>query len=70
MPEWRDTLRMISSQRILDWLRDMDQIVEFFEYRDKMNAAIHTTEVQYSPITELARACRMTIASLPEAKDA
>ena len=70
MREWRETLRVISSQRILDWLKDMDQIVEFFEYRDKMNAAVHVGEIRYSPITELARSCRMTIANLPEAKDA
>ena len=40
--------------------------VEFFESRDRMNASVHIKEIQWSPITLLARECRMTIANLPE----
>ena len=62
----QEVVRQITDEQILDWLKDMDRIVEFFESRDTMNAAVHVGDVRYSPITELARQCRMTIATLRE----
>lgn len=64
--DWQQADRVIPTWQILDWLKDMDRIVSFFEERDRMNADLHCEEVRWSPLTELARNCRMTIANLPE----